>query len=128
MPVYDYRCQDCGHRISLLFRSYDVQTPVCPRCSSANVHKLISRFFALKSEDSRLEDLADPSNFGDVDENDPRSVARFARRMADAAGGDDLGPEFDEMVEQLESGEMPDDLGGPGSTGDEDVGGDDFDE
>ncbi|MBI3969591.1 MAG: zinc ribbon domain-containing protein [Chloroflexi bacterium] len=118
MPVYDYRCQDCGNRMSVLFRTYDIQTPSCDRCGSANVQKLVSRFYAPKSEDARLDALSDPSFYGDVDENDPKSVARFARRMADATGGDDLGPEFGEMIDQLESGEMPEDMADVGAGGD----------
>lgn len=55
-----------------------------------------------------MDSLADPSTFGDVDENDPRSVARWARNMARQTG-EDLGSEFDEMVDRMEAGEMPED-------------------
>ncbi len=65
-----------------------------------------------------MDDLADPSKFGDVDENDPKSVARWARKMGSELG-EDLGPEFDEMVERMEAGEMPDDLGDGGGGGDD---------
>ena len=61
----------------------------------------------MKSEESRLEELADPSSLGDLDENDPKSVARWARKMGEQMG-EDLGPEYDEMVDRLEAGEMPD--------------------
>ena len=49
----------------------------------------------------------------DVDEGDPRSMARFARRMRDEMG-EEMGPEFDEAIEQMEAGEFPDepDAGG----------------
>ncbi len=53
-------------------------------------------------------DSFDESMLADVDENDPRSVARFARRMRDEMG-DELGPDFDQAIEQMEAGEMPDD-------------------
>jgi hypothetical protein len=67
----------------------------------------------LKSEESRLDDLSDDASLGDVDENDPRSIARWARKMGEQLG-DDAGDEFREMVDQLESGEMPDESDGPG--------------
>lgn len=51
----------------------------------------------------RLEDL---SSFGDLDEADPGSLARFARRMEQELG-EDLGPEYNEMVERMEAGEFP---------------------
>lgn len=70
----------------------------------------MSRFAVLRSEDSRLEDLADPSMLADVDESDPRSIARWARKMSKELG-EDLGDDFDAMVEQMEAGEMPGDLG-----------------
>jgi len=66
-----------------------------------------------------MEALADPANFGNVDENDPRSVGKFMRRMGSEMG-EDMGPEFNEMVGRLEAGESPDsieadipDIGGP---------------
>ncbi|GIW08142.1 MAG: FmdB family transcriptional regulator [Dehalococcoidia bacterium] len=117
MPIYEYRCNGCRKRQSLFFRSVSTVTePVCPECGSRDMRRLVSLFAVHRSEESRLEDLADPSAFGDLDENDPRSVARWARRMG-AEMGEELGPEFDEMVERMEAGEMPDDLG--------DFGGDD---
>jgi hypothetical protein len=73
--------------------------------------KLVSRVAVMKSEESRLENLADPNMFADVDENDPRSVARWARKLGEQLG-DDLPEDYGEMVDQIESGEAPDDEGG----------------
>jgi hypothetical protein len=42
-----------------------------------------------------------------VDEDDPRSVARWARDMQRQTG-EDLGPEFDSALTRIESGEDPD--------------------
>jgi hypothetical protein len=42
--------------------------------------------------------MADPSTFGDLDENDPKSVARWAKRMGKELG-EDVGEDFDEMME-----------------------------
>jgi putative FmdB family regulatory protein len=128
MPIYEYRCDSCGRyhqQLVLVLSTYEV--PPCPRCGKATLRKLVSRFAVKRSEESRLDDLADPSNFGDLDENDPRSVARWARKMGDSLG-EDLGPEFDEMVERMEAGEMPDDeMGGEGGRDDlGDSGGDDL--
>ena len=61
----------------------------------------MSRFATVKSEDARLDSLADPSQFGDVDENDPQSVARFMKRMGDEMGedfGDDVEAAMDETM------------------------------
>jgi putative FmdB family regulatory protein len=122
MPIYEYRCADCKRRVSIFFRSFAATTePRCPNCGGEHLSRLVSRVTALKSEEARMESLADPSSFGDVDENDPKSMARFMRKMGDQVGGQELGPEFGEMVDRLESGESPEeieksmpDLGGEG--------------
>ena len=61
----------------------------------------MSRFATVKSEDARLDSLADPSQYGDLDENDPKSVARFMKRMGQEMGedmGDDLDAAMDEAM------------------------------
>ncbi|MBI5649097.1 MAG: zinc ribbon domain-containing protein [Chloroflexi bacterium] len=131
MPIYEYRCGDCKHRVSVFFRSFadTNQSPHCPNCNGASLTRLVSRVATIKSEDARLEAMSDPSAFGDVDENDPKSMARFMRKMGDQMGGEDLGPEFGEMVDRLEAGENPEEiektmpgLGGEGEMGGLDVG------
>ena len=121
MPIYEYRCESCGRyhqQLVLSLASYRV--PACPRCGQETLSKLVSRLAVQRSEDSRLDDLADPSSFGDLDESDPRSVARWARKMGDALG-EELGPEFDEMVDRMAAGEMADEEGalGDGGAGDD---------
>lgn len=108
MPVYDYRCAGCGRRFQLFFRSFsDVRDPSgCPHCGAADLAKLPPRVRLVRSEESRLDDLADPSTFGDLDESDPGSVARWAKRMGQEMG-EDLGDEFDDAIDQMGSGETP---------------------
>ncbi len=60
-------------------------------------------------EESRLDDMADPASFGDLDENDPRAMARWMRRMS-AEMGEDLGDDFGEVVDRLEAGESPESI------------------
>jgi hypothetical protein len=97
-------------------------TPRCPRCQNTAVQRLVSRFAAPRSEEEHFASLADPARMADVDENDPRSVARWARQMQRSMG-EDLGPEFDEMIEQIEAGELDEEsAGGPAGAGDDDLG------
>ncbi len=116
MPIYEYRCADCNRRVSLLYQTFSAAsaaTPTCPNCGSVKLTRLVSRVFQLKSEDAQLDDLADPSSFGDLDENDPKSVARWARKLGQQMG-EDLGDDWGEMVDKLEAGE---DLGDEGMGG-----------
>ena len=59
----------------------------------------MSRFAAPKSEDARLESLADPSNFGNLDENDPQSMARWMKKMGREMG-EDVGEDFEEALDE----------------------------
>ena len=129
MPIYEYRCHDCKRRVSIFWRSFgDLESenvvPHCPRCGGTNLRRLISRVAVLRSEEGRLDDLTDPSVLSGLDEDDPKSVARWMRRMSREAG-EDLGPEFGEVVDRLEAGQSPEeieetmpDLGGGADWGD----------
>lgn len=109
MPIYEYDCRGCSRRVSLLIRRIASEEtsphegPRCPRCGSAEMSRLMSRFATPKSEDARLEAAADPSQYGDLDENDPRAVARMVKRMGDEMGedlGDDLGEAMGEAMDE----------------------------
>src|SRR5579859_3491288 len=116
MPIYEYRCADCRRRVSVYFQTFSAAsngTPRCEFCGSLKLSRLVSRVFQLKSEDAQLEDLADPSSFGDLDENDPKSVARWARKLGQQMG-EDLGDDWGEMVDRLEAGEDMGEEGGEG--------------
>jgi len=83
----------------------------CPRCGSPDLTRLMSRFYTIRSEDAEMDDMSEESDtmFDGLDEDDPRSVARWARRMKDNMGDEmDLGPEFDRALDRIESGEDPD--------------------
>ena len=100
MPIYEYHCQDCRRRVSIFVRSIsNPGKPTCPRCNGPHLERLMSRFARIRSEDDRLDSLADPSSLGDLDENDPASVARWAKKMWKELG-DDLGEDFDQMMEE----------------------------
>jgi len=112
VPIYEYRCQDCKRRVSIFWRTFaeaSDRTAVCPRCGGTNLVRLVSRVRLVRSEESRLDDMADLSDLPDLDENDPRSLGRWMRRMS-AETGEDLGPEFDEVVGRLEAGESPEEI------------------
>jgi putative FmdB family regulatory protein len=124
MPIYEYDCHDCRRRVSLLIRTLSSpEPPVCPRCGSTALTRLMSRFATVKSEEARLESLAEGGDFGDLDENDPASVARFMKKMGKEFG-DELGDDFDCAVDEA----MSEAEGGPGEGGaDEAAGGESLD-
>ncbi|MGA9348415.1 MAG: zinc ribbon domain-containing protein [Anaerolineae bacterium] len=112
MPIYEYRCNDCGRRVTLFWRSFSELGEALPRCSfcgGEDLTRLASRVAVVRSEESRLEDMADPSSLASLDENDPKSMAHWMRKMSQEMG-EDLGPEFDEVVDRLEAGQNPEEI------------------
>jgi len=122
MPIYEYRCLACKKRTSVFVRSMSsAVSAACEHCGSKKLTRLISRVAVHRGG----VDFDDPAAIDDIDESDPRAVARWARRMRDEMG-EDMGPEFDEMVGRMEAGEMPDDLPGDAGHGDDGYEDDDF--
>jgi putative FmdB family regulatory protein len=132
MPIYEYKCGSCGRKVSLFFPSIaaaESRTAAgenrCPHCESANLTKLMSRARTLRHATSAYagnvatgdlpeefggdEDDFGMGNMGLPDDDDPRTVARWARQMKEQMGPEmDLGPEFDRALERIEAGEDPD--------------------
>jgi len=45
MPIYEFRCEDCGERFEkLCFSSADENKTRCPRCGSSRVRREFSTF------------------------------------------------------------------------------------
>src|SRR5207247_10394956 len=95
MPIYEDECHDGRRRVSLLVRSLSsAEPPACPRCGSTALSRLMSRFATVKSEEARLESLAEGGGLGDLDEGDPTSVGRLMKKMGRESGAE-LGEAFD---------------------------------
>ena len=119
MPIYEYRCAACKRKVTILtLRASEAVDPTCEHCGSRDLSRLMSRFSLVRSEESRLDDLADDSSLSGLDENDPKSMARWMRKMGKELG-DDAGDDFDEMVDELEAGGDADDATDGGSDGDD---------
>jgi putative FmdB family regulatory protein len=104
MPIYEFECRDCHRKTTALVMSRArVDEVRCKKCGGANLERLWSRFAAPKSEDARLESLADPSAMGDIDENDPKSVAKFMKKMGQEMG-EDFGGDIDQAIEEEMAG------------------------
>jgi putative FmdB family regulatory protein len=118
MPIYEYQCPHCNGRFQKLVRGFsDPPGLACPRCASTEVRRAISRVAVLKSDEARAESLADPSMFTGLDETDPRSIARWAKKLGRELGeeaGDDWNEMVDEMLEE-ELGEGEEELGEDGT-------------
>jgi len=110
MPVYDYRCLNCRKRFDIFmsYTEYGARKITCPHCGSDQVQRRIGRVRVARSEESRLESFDDPSGFEGL-ENDPKAMGRMMRKMSSELG-EDIGPEFDEVVGRLERGQSPEEI------------------
>ena len=119
MPIYEYACHGCKRRMSFLVLTPASFQPVCKFCKSTDLEQLFSRFSSPKSEEQRLDSLADPTSLAGLDENDPASVARWMKKMGKEMG-EDVGEDFNQIAEEaaqeVASGKTggEDESGGPG--------------
>ena len=110
MPIYEYHCGHCRRGFTVFQRGFgQIGEAVCPHCGSGNARRLISRFAVLRGGEKQVEDPADPAGLAGLDGSDPVALARYARQMSKELG-EEMPPEFDEVVERLESGQNPDDV------------------
>lgn len=83
VPIYEYRCEECGKRSSALLASYSSADPACPHCGKSALRRLVSTFATVSSGDGGDDDLGGGGDdFGDGGDDD------FG------GGGDDFGDDF----------------------------------
>lgn len=105
MPIYEYRCLDCGKRSSILQLSFSPSPPpLCAHCQSPTLERLLSRFASPKSDEARMASLADDDALAGLDEQDPASMERLMKRMGDEMGEDLSGEMAQGLDSQDESG------------------------
>ena len=83
MPIYEYRCEDCGKRSSALLASYSSADPACPHCGKPALRRLVSTFATVSSGDDGGDDFGGgDDDFGGGDDD-------FGGGDDDFGGGDD---------------------------------------
>jgi len=119
MPIYEYRCAACGKKTTVVTLSVKAEVDaVCKHCGGRDLAKLVSRVAVRRSEESRLESLADPSSLSGLDEDDPKSVARWMKKMGREMGeeaGEDFDEEVDRAMDEAEREKADGEDGGPGA-------------
>ena len=110
MPDYPYLCLDCKKRFTvfLSYTDYDSAAVTCTHCGSKKVERRLGRVRFAKSEESRLDAMADPSQLAGI-EDDPKAMAKLMKQMSSELG-EDPGPEFNEVVDRLEKGQSPEQI------------------
>ncbi len=128
MPSYDYVCQNCQQRFEVFmsYSEYGTKPVKCVHCGSDKVRRRMTKVRIAKSEDTRMESMMDESALQGM-ENDPQALGQMMKKMGKEMG-EDLPPEFDDVVDRLEAGQSPEeietalpDLGADAPAGDDDL-------
>ncbi len=110
MPTYDFTCLNCQQRfdVTMSYSEYGIKPVTCIHCGSGNVRRRMTKVRIAKSEDSRMESMMDESALEGL-ENDPQALGRMMKKMGKEMG-EDIPPEFDDVVDRLEAGQSPEDI------------------
>jgi predicted nucleic acid-binding Zn ribbon protein len=133
MPIYEYYCPE-NHTIYQFYAKTLAQgqtIPKCPHNPAFQMQKMLSKFSVTSkgtssddssappadlgnaADDSRMQAAlgAMESEFANMDENDPRAMARMMRRMSEMTG-EKIDGETEEVVRKLEEGTHPEEIEG----------------
>jgi len=92
----------------MTYQEFDQKSVTCSHCGNDHITRIIKPVRVARSEESRLENLADPAALAGL-EDDPQALGKMMRRMSSELG-EEMGPEFDEVVDRLEKGQSPDEI------------------
>ncbi len=111
MPTYDFICNQCNQRFDIFqtFSEYGKQPVHCAHCGSDNVRRRMTKVRIAKSNDSRMESMTAGINNLEALEKDPQALGQMMRKMGSEMG-EDLPPEFDDVVDRLEAGQSPEEI------------------
>lgn len=100
MPIYEYVCEACGKKSTLLvLRKDQAGRRKCKHCESDRLTRLLSRFAVHKTEASRLSELDTSKQPDETFYRDNRNIGlRAKKRMHEL--GVDLGDSLDEKIEK----------------------------
>jgi putative FmdB family regulatory protein len=111
MPTYDFICNRCTQRFEIFqtFAEYGKKTVTCIHCGSKDVRRRMTKVRIAKSEESRMDSMADEFSGLEGLENDPKAMGKMMRKMGKEMG-EDVPSEFNEVVDRLESGQSPEEI------------------
>lgn len=111
MPTYDFICNTCEKRFDLFmtFSEYGHKKVFCTHCNSEDVRRRMTKVRIAKSDESRAQSMAEDFTGFENLESDPQALGHMMKKMGSEMG-EDLPPEFDEVVDRLESGQSTEEI------------------
>jgi putative FmdB family regulatory protein len=106
MPIYEFKCRDCGRLSSVFVKSMRSSYKArCQHCGGRNLKRAVSRFAYRKSEQTILEEYgSEPKRLEDY--KDPRQIGRWVERKF-REQGIEMPDEARKMIDAAREGEFP---------------------
>jgi len=106
MPIYEFKCQDCGRLTSVFVKTMDSSCEAqCQHCGGGDLRRVVSRFAYHRSEQSILEEYGSEPRRPE-DYKDPRQIGRWVERKFSEYGMD-MPDETRKMIDAAREGEFP---------------------
>jgi putative FmdB family regulatory protein len=108
MHSYDYRCNDCGERFTLTYKTYsdyDAAIPVCVNCGKGNLSRLIQRV-AIQKPTHNYTQMTSNEMLGVLEGGDSRQVGEMFQQIGGASP--ELGVPYHEATQKLLNGQKMD--------------------
>ncbi|MCK4331644.1 MAG: zinc ribbon domain-containing protein [Dehalococcoidia bacterium] len=113
MPIYEYWCRQCQRKVTLYLPTFSQSSPSCPQCGKNTLQRLFSTFSVRKTDKDVYEDILSDSQLTKAMlRDDPRALVEWNKRMS---RGEEVAPEYKEMIDTMERGEIPAELAGTGT-------------
>ncbi|MBK6792399.1 MAG: hypothetical protein IPG80_07605 [Anaerolineales bacterium] len=93
----------------LTYAEYGQKEVLCVHCNSRDVRRRMTKVRIAKTEEGRLESMANDFTGFEGMENDPAEFGKMMKKMGREMG-EDLPAEFDEVVDRLEAGQSPEEI------------------
>lgn len=108
MPIYEYKCSDCGKITNLFVRSVssDIPDVRCEHCGSQEVARTVSKFGIGKTVRSVIEEYGDPGLDDNAEYRDPRQIGRWAERKFEEYGME-MPEEARDLIDAAREGNFP---------------------
>lgn len=55
MPIFEFKCQECGHKFDLMISNADKSKAKCPQCDAGNIKQLLSPFGAYRPQTAAVD-------------------------------------------------------------------------
>ena len=117
MPIYEFKCGDCGKKVSVFLR-HAGSAATCPDCGGKRLERLISSFAYHGGGGVWSDEQGPPPMLGDVNYyKDPRNIGKWTEHRLKELGMDMRSEEHrqtfsqvNEMIDKAREGEMPDNI------------------